>query len=126
MSDPGWMLLQACEAVLLFHGGGPWDDDRRRKWERLMGHDDCTTKALCDFVRVAVFKAKGDQGRWVPAERLKEAQRVLGDAMEERGVVPKEWRERCERALKMLNEGMPAGNQLVREVLEGHWLAGSL
>lgn len=102
MSDPGWRLLQACEAVLLFHGGGPWDDERAKKWQRLVGHDDCTTKALCDFVRVAVFEAKGDQGQWVPAERLKECQAVLADLREEKADV---WRGRAARALDMLRMG---------------------
>ncbi len=51
-------LLEACEMVLLFHSGGEWSDERRRKWERTMGHDVCTTKALCDFVRNAIFEAK--------------------------------------------------------------------
>lgn len=65
----------ALEAVLLFHGGGPWTDDNRQRWQvicaEVLGRPsdyanrerektqfgaagwDATTKTLCDIVRAA-------------------------------------------------------------------------
>lgn len=77
---------------------------------------DIEPKPDCPLCRA--IQAIDEPGQWVPAERLKECQAVLADLREERG---DEYRKRVETALKMLNEGMPAGNQVVRDVLEGRW-----
>ena len=44
----------ALRAVLLFHGGGPWDAAKAAAWERLTGEREATTRTLCDFVRAAL------------------------------------------------------------------------
>lgn len=65
----------ACEAVLLFHSGSPWDDEKQSKWRQIaceiLGeprfHDyhyarnsmvptsfEATTRVLCDMVREAL------------------------------------------------------------------------
>jgi hypothetical protein len=41
---------QLARLVLLFHHGG-WDDASRSMWREITGHDDATTKSLCDFAR---------------------------------------------------------------------------
>jgi hypothetical protein len=51
-------LLAACEAMLLFHDAAPWLPDRQAAWERLTGQEHATTRALCDFVRAAIAKAR--------------------------------------------------------------------
>ena len=71
--------LEACNAVLLFHSGSPWDDAKQAEWQRLgallLGepkfHDyhyargsmtptsfEATTRVLCDMVRAVIAKAK--------------------------------------------------------------------
>lgn len=52
-------LLAACEAALLFHSGGPWDEEKSAEWLRLTGTPDASTRNLCDCIRAAVAKAKG-------------------------------------------------------------------
>lgn len=60
----------ALEAVLLFHSGSPWDDDRRMHWQNicvavlgaprdvllLSTHQthEATTRKLCDIVRKVI------------------------------------------------------------------------
>lgn len=44
-------MTAALMAVLLFHSGGEWDDDKRQTWKFLTGTDEATAKTLCDFVR---------------------------------------------------------------------------
>ena len=60
----------ALEAVLLFHSGSPWDDDKRLRWTEIcsrvklppersthVAYEDgwsATTKCLCDIVRAAI------------------------------------------------------------------------
>jgi hypothetical protein len=48
--DQGTVLA----AVLLFHAGGEWDNERRALWKQLTGRDEATTRALCDAVREVV------------------------------------------------------------------------
>ena len=48
------LLRDACRAVLLFHSGGEWDEERRNEWHALTGEDEATTKILCDTVRRAL------------------------------------------------------------------------
>lgn len=43
----------ALEAVLLFHSGSPWDDEKRARWRELTGAEEATTAVLCDLVREA-------------------------------------------------------------------------
>lgn len=45
------------EAPLLFHGAEPWGDAKVKRWERLTGRGEATTRALCDFVRQVLFAA---------------------------------------------------------------------
>lgn len=49
--------LEALEAVLLFHSGGPWDAAKRELWDRLSHGNEATTKSLCDIARAAIAKA---------------------------------------------------------------------
>lgn len=51
-------LEAVCDALLLFHGGGPWDAHKADKWAALSGCQEATTKVLCDLARAA--RAKGD------------------------------------------------------------------
>ena len=44
----------ALRAVLLFHGGGDWSEERRTEWRKLVGCEEATTRALCDFVRLSL------------------------------------------------------------------------
>lgn len=45
----------ALAAVLLFHGAGPWDEQKRAAWAKFTrGRPDATTRALCDTVREAL------------------------------------------------------------------------
>lgn len=38
-------------AVLLFHAGGPWDDQRAERWKTLTGAREATTVELCNLAR---------------------------------------------------------------------------
>lgn len=38
-------------AVLLFHGKGPWVQDKAREWLALTGTPEATNKVLCDLAR---------------------------------------------------------------------------
>jgi len=38
-------------AVLLFHSGDPWNDEKRWLWHELTGAEEATTKTLCDLAR---------------------------------------------------------------------------
>jgi len=66
----------ALEAVLLFHSGSPWDDDKRIRWQitakillgpctLLSSHGlpvdqwEATTRVLCDMVRAARASTDG-------------------------------------------------------------------
>ncbi len=51
-------LRDACEAVLLFHSGGEWDEAKRNEWFNLTGETDATTKIMCDTVRRALARVK--------------------------------------------------------------------
>ena len=49
----------ALEAVLLFHGGGLWDEKKASIWQYLTGTREATTVVLCDTVRAALnFEAR--------------------------------------------------------------------
>lgn len=52
-------LKAALEAVLLFHGGGPWDDRKRLRWLQLTGSNEATARVLCDTVRAALVGSAG-------------------------------------------------------------------
>lgn len=45
---------KALRAVLLFHGAGPWDAEKRIEWSNLTGETEATTKILCNVVRAAL------------------------------------------------------------------------
>ena len=45
---------EALEAVLLFFDSSPWGDDKAERWLALTGHEEATTKVLCDGVRAAL------------------------------------------------------------------------
>ena len=47
-------LEAAMRAVLLFHSGGLWTPERVTKWVEIVGPQGCTTKVLCDHLRVAL------------------------------------------------------------------------
>ena len=44
----------ALRAVLLFHEGSIWDEERALEWGRLAGSREVTTRGLCDCVRAAL------------------------------------------------------------------------
>lgn len=48
---PNPRLIQAIEAVLMFHSGEPWDSAKSCQWSYLTQNRDATTKGLCDFLR---------------------------------------------------------------------------
>ena len=60
-------LPAALEAVLLFHSGGPWNDAKNQRWRLLTGHDEATTRVLCDTAREALEAAPKGSGK-VPTE----------------------------------------------------------
>ena len=62
---PGAALLRrmegmekALEAVVLNYSNGPWDDEKKRRWNELTGGrpnvDETTTEVLCDMARAAI------------------------------------------------------------------------
>lgn len=53
-------LYDAARLTLMFHAAGPWNSERAAEWKRVTGHEDATTKILCDFIRAALRKADGD------------------------------------------------------------------
>jgi hypothetical protein len=53
-AEPSYELRDALRAVLLFHGGGEWDDAKRAEWRRITGSSEATTKVLCDHIRSAL------------------------------------------------------------------------
>ena len=50
MSEPSYDLLDAIRLALLFHTGGPWDDERRAEWLRITGRTEATTLVMCDHL----------------------------------------------------------------------------
>lgn len=54
LSDKFIRMGKALDAVLLFHSGSPWTDEKRAAWRRASGQDEATTKVLCDVVRLAL------------------------------------------------------------------------
>ena len=54
------IMLEALDLVLMFHGAGRWDDSKRLAWKNRTGHDEATTRVLCDHLRAAIAKAKGE------------------------------------------------------------------
>lgn len=57
LRDAASDLLKACECALLFHRGGNWDE-YKHLWP---GGVPATSKGLCDYIRAAVAKAKGQE-----------------------------------------------------------------
>lgn len=47
-------LIDCVEATLLFHSFSPWDGEKATRWLELTGHDEATTKSLCDFLRTVI------------------------------------------------------------------------
>ncbi len=45
------LVHDICEAVLLFHDSGPWDDAKSERWQELTGFDTATSELLCDWLR---------------------------------------------------------------------------
>jgi hypothetical protein len=43
--------LDALKLALLFHAGGPWDDQRAAEWLRITGTREATSRVLCDTIR---------------------------------------------------------------------------
>lgn len=50
------LLRKVCQAVLVFHQGGPWTSDQDRTWRNLTHNQDATTRVLCDLIRGALEK----------------------------------------------------------------------
>lgn len=38
-------------AVLLFHSGGIWDEEKAASWKLFTGSEEATTKNMCDAIR---------------------------------------------------------------------------
>lgn len=53
-------MARCLEAVLLFHSGEAWTADSANQWQALAGDAPSTTKGLCDLIRSALAKVKGD------------------------------------------------------------------
>lgn len=53
-ASPSAELRDALKLPLLFHAGGPWDDERRKEWLRVTGTREASTKVLCDHLRAAI------------------------------------------------------------------------
>ena len=52
-------LVEACQAVLLFHRGAAWDYKAKVKWSKLVGPDnEATTKGMCDNIHAALAEAE--------------------------------------------------------------------
>lgn len=47
-------LRKALRVVLFFYSPSPWDEAKRRRWHELSGHEDASSKNLCDVVRAAL------------------------------------------------------------------------
>lgn len=54
-------MKRACLATLLFHEGGEWDRERQRVWLAMTGHEEATTRILCETVRAALALAEPDE-----------------------------------------------------------------
>jgi hypothetical protein len=54
-------LVEALEAVLLFHDGAEWDSEKRCAWYNRTQSVEATTKALCDTARAAIKAARGEE-----------------------------------------------------------------
>lgn len=47
-------LLDALEAVLLFHSASPWTEAKKIQWWNLTQTNEATTRNLCDKVRISL------------------------------------------------------------------------
>ena len=56
--EPSYDVADALGLVLMFHGGGEWNESKRAEWLRITGTREATTRVLCDHVRsaLAVFR----------------------------------------------------------------------
>src|SRR5687767_1845900 len=52
--DEATTLRNALKAVLMFHSGEPWTQERQWEWKAISAGRECTTKVLCDIVREAL------------------------------------------------------------------------
>lgn len=59
-------VKKALSAVLLFHSGSPWDEEKSLEWFRLTGAYEATTKMLCDAVRRVLTLVCSPADRWAP------------------------------------------------------------
>lgn len=50
-------LSDVVEALLLFHSVD-WTQEKRYRWHKLTGHEEATTKVLCDFARSVLAQMK--------------------------------------------------------------------
>lgn len=44
-------LVSALRLPLLFHQGGEWTPEHRAEWLKITGHEDATTRVMCDHIR---------------------------------------------------------------------------
>ncbi len=62
MSTPSevviYQLREALELALMYHKGGEWDHAAQKKWFRITGNEDATTRVLCDHIRVVLENTK--------------------------------------------------------------------
>ncbi len=49
-------LVDALRLPLLFCHGGEWIPQDRALWKHITGHDEATTKVMCDHIRAALAK----------------------------------------------------------------------
>jgi len=45
-------LIDALEAVLLFHSASPWTEENKTRWWNLTQSNEATTRVLCDCIRI--------------------------------------------------------------------------
>jgi hypothetical protein len=60
--EPSLDVDDALKLVLLFHGGGAWDDAKIAEWFRITGTREATTKVLCDHLRSMLALMGADNG----------------------------------------------------------------
>lgn len=47
-------LEMAAKLPLLFHSGGGWTEAMQAEWLQITGTTECTTKVMCDYIRMAL------------------------------------------------------------------------
>lgn len=84
---PDSIAEAALECVLLFHGGGEWDLDKRLAWWNRTGQREATTKVLCDYVRLALGTLRHEIEQLPGENSVEHFERVAKAFYEETGYI---------------------------------------